>query len=75
MIERGMDPSVMSDTAVQAMREGAADYVFKSQMSGAVVSRSVRYAIERGARCRAEKMLAAGSIILASPVYFSDVTP
>ena len=40
---------------VQAMKEGAADYLVKGQLSGAVIERSIRFAIER-ARA-AEKLL------------------
>jgi len=38
---------VDEDLAVRLVREGAQDYLFKGQASGAVLVRSIRYAIER----------------------------
>ena len=40
---------------VQAMTEGAADYLVKEHVSGAVIERSIRYAIER-ARAEGERL-------------------
>ena len=43
--------------AITAVREGAADYLYKGRLESGSLVRSVRYAIERAARTRAERKL------------------
>jgi serine phosphatase RsbU (regulator of sigma subunit) len=43
------------EQALEAVREGAADYLFKGQIDGDNLIRSVRYAVERGVRRRMEE--------------------
>ncbi len=42
----------VDDLAIQAVREGAEDYVFKGRMDGSQLLRSIRYAVERSGRRR-----------------------
>src|SRR5205085_4859545 len=43
VVTTGLDDE---DVAIQALREGAQDYLLKSQVDGALLDRSIRYAIE-----------------------------
>jgi sigma-B regulation protein RsbU (phosphoserine phosphatase) len=43
------------EQALQAVREGASDYLFKGRIDGDTLVRSVRYAVERGVRKRMEE--------------------
>jgi sigma-B regulation protein RsbU (phosphoserine phosphatase) len=43
------------EQALQAVREGASDYLFKGRIDGDILVRSVRYAVERGVRKRMEE--------------------
>jgi serine phosphatase RsbU (regulator of sigma subunit) len=48
-----------NDQAVQAVREGAADYLMKGAIDAPLLQRSIRYAVERGTRQRMEETLQA----------------
>jgi two-component sensor histidine kinase/CheY-like chemotaxis protein len=52
----GLDNEIIG---IQALKEGAQDYLVKGQMSGPSLSRSLRYAIERNAISREQKKLEA----------------
>lgn len=45
------------DQALQAVREGAADYLFKARIDGPLLVRSIRFAMERSERQRARSEL------------------
>src|SRR5690242_8940053 len=51
--------TIGEETAVDSLRQGATDYVLKTNLSrlGAAVSRAVREAADRAARARAEEAL------------------
>lgn len=53
------------DLALEAVRQGAADYLFKGRIDGPLLIRAVRYAIERANRQRAERSLLVGRRELA----------
>ena len=57
--------TVQDDTelGVQAVREGAQDYLLKSKISADSLVRSIRYAVERARRRRAESELTAAGTI------------
>jgi signal transduction histidine kinase/DNA-binding NarL/FixJ family response regulator len=54
------------ETALQALREGAQDYLVKGQDGGAAVARTLRYAVERSRRDRERRFLVDAGEVLAS---------
>jgi len=54
-----MTGAEVMENALQAVREGASDYLFKGELGGSLLIRVILYAIERARRFRAEAALLA----------------
>lgn len=54
-----MTGAEVMETALQAVREGASDYLFKGELGGSLLIRVILYAVERSRRFRAEAALLA----------------
>lgn len=57
---------------LEAMRAGAADYLIKGEVSGALLERSIRYALERKRAAEAEHFLAEAGRVLASSLDYAE---
>lgn len=60
------------DVDLEAMRAGAADYLIKGEVSGALLERSIRYALERKRAAEAEHFLAEVGRVLASSLDYAE---
>lgn len=62
--------SVEGSFAIEAVRRGAEDYVFKGSVSQEVLARTLRYAVERRRILNRQKLLAQVGQALAGPLEF-----
>jgi DNA-binding NarL/FixJ family response regulator len=76
---RGQDPRAPilvltglddEDVAIRAMQAGAQDYLVKGQLTGGMLARAIRYAIERQRVEQAQRFLAEASTLLATSLDY-----